>query len=261
MASAFRRKHKFMACSRYLDSIHELVDGTIGPIRRADLEAHLASCEDCRTLAADLQKIRDAAPQLEDVPVPDGIWLQIAGRLRQEGRIGENAPAARTRATSRTLLALAAGLIVVIGASLALLIPRVVRNPAPAQPQATRPVPSGNAATPESVQAVQNEVEQAQQQMETAIAHMEQIAKANQQALDPKTAATLEKNLGIIDQAIAETRSAVKADPGSITANRTLFEALKQKVTLLQETIALMNEMRKGNNAGAAQIVEGMNRS
>jgi acetyl-CoA carboxylase alpha subunit len=97
--------------------------------------------------------------------------------------------------------------------------------------------------------------------METAIAHMEQIAKAYQQALDPITAATLDKNLGIIDQAIAETRSAVKADPNSVAANRTLFEALKQKVTLLQETIALMNEMRKGNNAGAAQIVEGLNRS
>jgi anti-sigma factor RsiW len=251
-----------MACTRYLDSIHELVDGTIGPIRRADLEAHLASCEDCRALAADLQKIREASSNLEDVPVPDGVWLQIAGRLRQQGRIREQAPVARARVTSRRVLALAAGLIVVIGASLALLIPRAGRGPAPAAPAQTAvPAPPGNAPTPESVQAVQNEVEQAQQQMETAIAHMEQIAKANQQALDPKTAATLDKNLGIIDQAIAETRSAVKADPNSVAANRTLFEALKQKVTLLQETIALMNEMRKGNNAGAAQIVEGLNRS
>jgi anti-sigma factor RsiW len=240
-----------MACTRYLDSIHELVDGTIGPIRRADLEAHLASCEDCRALAADLQKIREASSNLEDVPVPDGVWLQIAGRLRQQGRIREQAPVARARVTSRRVLALAAGLIVVIGASLALLIPRAGRGPAPAAPAQTAvPAPPGNAPTPESVQAVQNEVEQAQQQMETAIAHMEQIAKANQQALDPKTAATLDKNLGIIDQAIAETRSAVKADPNSVAANRTLFEALKQKVTLLQ-----------GNNAGAAQIVEGLNRS
>lgn len=252
-----------MACTRYLDSIHELVDGSIGPIRRADLEAHLASCDACRALAADLQRIRDAAAQLEDVPVPDGIWLQIAGRLRQQGRIREDAPAVRRRSGSRALLALAAGLIAVIGTSLALLVPRTGRAPAPAAapPAATAPAAAGNAPTAESVQAVQTEVDQAQQQMETAIAHMEQIAKANQQALDPKTAATLEKNLGIIDQAIAETRSAVKADPGSVAANRTLFEALKQKVTLLQETIALMNEMRKGNNAGAAQIVEGLNRS
>jgi hypothetical protein len=34
-----------------------------------------------------------------------------------------------------------------------------------------------------------------------------------------------------------------------------LFEALRQKVTMLQDTIALMNEMRKGNSAGAAQVL------
>jgi hypothetical protein len=90
---------------------------------------------------------------------------------------------------------------------------------------------------------------------------MEQIAIANQRALDPKTAATLEKNRGVIDQAIAETRAAVKADPGSVVARTALFEALKQKVALLQDTIALINEMRKGNNAGAAQIVESVNKS
>src|SRR5690242_9377500 len=97
--------------------------------------------------------------------------------------------------------------------------------------------------------------------METAISHMEQINKANTQALDSKTAATLEKNLGILDQAIAENRAAVKSEPTSVAARSRLFETLKQKVSLLQETIALMNEMRKGNNAGAAQIVEGLNKS
>ena len=33
------------------------------------------------------------------------------------------------------------------------------------------------------------------------------------------------------------------------------FEALRQKVSLLQDTISLINEMRKGNNAAAAQLV------
>ena len=34
-----------------------------------------------------------------------------------------------------------------------------------------------------------------------------------------------------------------------------LIEALRQKVSLLQDTIALINEMRQGNNAAAAQLV------
>ena len=95
----------------------------------------------------------------------------------------------------------------------------------------------------------------AQQQFEKAIAELEKVAKANQQALDPGTSATIDKNLGIIDQAIADNRAAVKSEPASVAARETLFEALRSKVTLLQDTISLINEMRKGNNAAAAQLV------
>ena len=116
---------------------------------------------------------------------------------------------------------------------------------------------SGGATAPDSktVETVQNEVEAAQQQFEKAIAELEKVAKANQTALDSNTSATIEKNLGIIDQAIAENRTAVKLEPASVAARETLFEALRQKVSLLQDTISLINEMRKGNNAAAAQLV------
>ena len=100
-----------------------------------------------------------------------------------------------------------------------------------------------------------NAVDAAQAQFEKAIADLEKVAKNNQQALDPNTSATIEKNLGILDQAIAENRAAVKAEPASVAARETLFDALRQKVSLLQDTISLINEMRKGNNAAAAQLV------
>ena len=49
--------------------------------------------------------------------------------------------------------------------------------------------------------------------------------------------------------------------PLAHSALASLFDALRRKVALLQDTIALMNEMRKGNSAGAAQIVDGLNKS
>ena len=93
------------------------------------------------------------------------------------------------------------------------------------------------------------------QDFEKAIVDLEKIARANSGAIDPATSAVIDKNLGIIDQAIAENRAAVKAEPSSVAARETLFEALRQKVSLLQDTIALINEMRRGNNAAAAQLV------
>jgi hypothetical protein len=246
-----------MAHERYLTAIQEAVDGTLGSIRRADLDMHLSECESCRALYDDLVRIRDAAASLPAVPVPDGAWLQIAGRLRQEGRITAAAPDARPRRAGVPVwLAAAAVLVIAIGGSL-LYITRSAPKTAPAAvtTSANAQPSGGNAAPAKSVESVQNEVDVAQQQFEKAIGDLEKVAKANQSALDPATSQTIAKNMNIIDQAIAENRAAVKSEPASVAARETLFDALRQKVSLLQDTIALINEMRKGNNAAAAQLV------
>jgi len=240
-----------MACTRYLNSIQEAVDGTIGSIRRAELELHVDTCDDCRGLLEDLQRIRDASAALPVLDAPDGAWLQIAGRLRQEGRVAP-APAVVTgRRSYGTWLAAAAAVILIV-ASAWFVLPRFASAPAP---QTASAPPPGNAADTRTVESVQNDVAVAQQQFEKAIAELEKVAKSNQQALDPETSATIDKNLGIIDQAIADNRVAVAQEPSSVAARETLFQALRSKVTLLQNTIALINEMRKGNNAAAAQLV------
>lgn len=236
-----------MACPQYLNSIHEAVDGTIGSIRRAELELHVDTCEACRALLDDLQRIHDAAAALPALEAPDRAWLQIAGRLRQAGRITAPPGLADTRRSYGMWLAAAAAVMLVV-ASAVMVMPRFTGTPAPQ----TAP---GNAADSRTVETVQNQVDAAQQQFEQAIAELEKVAKANQQALDSETSATIDKNLGIIDQAIAENRAAVSAEPASVAARETLFQALRSKVSLLQDTITLINEMRKGNNAAAAQLV------
>jgi hypothetical protein len=244
-----------MACEQHLVRIQEKVDGTIGSIRRAELDMHLDECDACRALYEDLQRIHDAAADLPVLAPPDRAWLQIAGRLRMEGRIKDEVPAPhQSRRTQVAWLAIAAALVLAAGSAVMLLIPR---TPAPApQAAASTPPAAGTGATGgvASVEAV-NAVDAAQAQFEKAIADLEKVAKNNQQALDPNTSATIEKNLGILDQAIAENRAAVKAEPASVAARETLFDALRQKVSLLQDTISLINEMRKGNNAAAAQLV------
>ncbi len=241
-----------MACERYLNSIQGAVDGTLGSIRRAELEMHLDQCADCRALFEDLGRIRDAAAELPPLQPPDRAWLQIAGRLRQEGRIRDVAPPARTRHIAAGWLAVAAALVIAVGSAVMF----VHRTPAvtKAPPAAAGNTGAGTAGAPNAIEAVQA-VDAAQQQFEKAIGNLETVVKANQQALDPATSTTIEKNLGILDQAIAENRAAVKAEPASVAARATLFDALRQKVSLLQDTISLINEMRKGNNAAAAQLV------
>jgi hypothetical protein len=57
--------------------------------------------------------------------------------------------------------------------------------------------------------------------------------------LDTATVAVLERNLAIIDAAIAESRAALERDPDSVLLNRQLHNALGRKVQVLR-TAALL---------------------
>ena len=253
----------------YRESIQELIDGTIGAIRRAELERHLDACAECRSFLADMEALRQTAGALDQLEPPDGVWLQIAGRLRQEGRV-QLPPAPSGRSPRYAMLAIAATLVLAVGGSIVALLThyRSSTPPAATAATATPAAPAANANADVGLESVEAEFRLAEQHYQNAIAKLEQAARLNQAAsgtsgntLDPQTAAMLQKNLQVIDQAIAESRDAVRSEPLSAAARDSLFDALKRKVALLQDTIALMNEMRKGNSAGAAQIVDGLNKS
>lgn len=248
-----------MECTQYRQSIHELVDGTLGPIRRAELEQHLDICDACRQLAADLGYVRDLGESLDRLEPPAGVWMQVAGHLRREGRVAAAAPPVVRRHAA--LLALAAALVLAVTASLVFLL----RDGDPQAPGQAPAGQAGNAAAEDPVQAIAEEIRLAEQHQQNAIAMLEEMARVDRESgantLDPDTAAALQKSLMVIDQAISESRAALRDEPQSEPARESLFEALQRKVALLQDTVVLMNEMRRGNAAGAAQALEGLNKS
>lgn len=128
------------------------------------------------------------------------------------------------------------------------------------------PAPAGRTAGVHApgddlVKSVDQELRLAETHYENAIAGLEKMAAEGQQELTPEVAATLQKNLGIIDQAIRESRTALTDQPESTLARESLFEAFRKKVSLLEDTIALINVMRKGDQAGTARVIEGITKS
>ena len=234
------------ACDRYLNAIQERVDGTLGPIRRAELELHLETCDACRALAADLEEIAGTARSLDVMVPPDRVWHGISAQLRADGRV----PASPRSPRHMAILAIAAALILMVGASLVMLN-RVDPRSGPSTEQAAA---GGNAVPDVPVQMgnVASELAQTEQHFQNAIEHATKI----DDGVDPATAAVLQKNLLVVNEAIAESRKALEADPQSASAQHSLYDVLKKKIQFLQDTIALMNEMRQGDAAGAAEIVE-----
>ena len=133
------------------------------------------------------------------------------------------------------------------------------QNQGQLQSSATSTFLAASEAAP-SAQSVEVELQQAEEHYQKAISGMERIANAEKSALDPNTAATLQKNLALVDQAISESRAALRAQPASEPAQGSLLENFKAKIALLQDTVALINEMRKGDQAGTARVVSGLKR-
>ena len=227
------------------DVLVDLVDGRLDPAPQRDIERHLEACADCRALVTDLRSIRAAAFMLDRREPPAAVWEKLRTTVA-----GEPLPRARvllmpTRQNWPVWLAAAAVLTL---ATTIGLWPLMRRAAAPPHDTAATAPPAE--VTVESVTA---EFEAAERHYQKAIDDLETIANKDTGELDPQVAAVLNKNLTVIDQAISESRAALKAQPSSTNAQEGLFDALRSKVALLQQTVELINEMRKGNQAEAGR--------
>ena len=241
-------------------AINDYVDGTSDPFERNAVEKHLATCEVCRQMVDDLQEIKRVTGTLELREPPVRAWGRIERAIKLEqgndtarsgsyaffGNAGRRTPGTIPywfAAAAVLLLATVVGLRYVPG-----------RNQAGSDGDGVETSASASRAA----DAIESELRLAESHYENAIKGLEAAAKSDEDALDPRTAATLQKNLAVIDQAISESRAAMRAQPASEPAKQSLIENFKTKIALLQDTVALINEMRKGNEAGAAKIVSGL---
>lgn len=239
------------------DTLHEYVDESLDARERGEVERHLSSCATCRQFVDDLREIRSVAASLDPRNPPVRAWsrLERAIKLEQE-RHGQREPAPRKRGTAPFVwLGVAAALILATWVGIRF-------RPSPTVPAAPATAVNAPAEQPaaanEAARSVEAELRQAEDHYEKAIKGLEQIASAEKGVFDPQTAATLQKNLAVIDQAIGESRAALRQQPTSEPAQQSLMESFKAKIALLQDTVALINEMRKGNDAGAARAVSGL---
>jgi Putative zinc-finger len=235
--------------------LNDYVDDALGAGERAEVERHLTTCGQCRHTVEELGELARRVSSLPPMEPPARAWRRIERDLdravarsgQPSGERGTEAPRHRWPRSAEAsrygwMIGLAAAAVVV----LAVLVG--VRYAGPRRASTTAIAPDA--------QSIASELALAEEHYQKAINGLEQIANAEKGSLDPRTAATLQKNLAVIDQAISESRAALKTQPNSEPAQQSLIESFKSKIALLQDTVALINEMRKGNDAGAARILK-----
>lgn len=230
-----------MTEDRFQAKLGDYLDGSLGDPERREVEAHVESCESCGVMVRDLTAIKKAAASLDRLPPPESLWTRIEDSLPERAIPSSSALHSATHvwALAATLLILLVGLFVMYGLQL-------LSDPTP---------PEGS---PEWVSA---ELHLAEEHYQNAIRGLEAIVEGDQSTLDPEVMAVLRRNLTLIEDAIGESRTAARQEPANAAAGESLLAALRRKVSLLQNTVLLINEVRKGRGENALGVIDKMRES
>jgi hypothetical protein len=217
----------------FRDRLSDYADDDVHGSERDEMDTHLASCMECRALLGELRALRREARALPPVEPPEHVWRSISESLRRRELSSSR------RSSFNMGLAVAAALV--LGVSLWIAVTTVTPERENTEQLADR---------------VTQELLAAESHYQNAITGLEQIVAQNDGSLPAELNQTLIENLDLIELTIDESRNAIATDPESSVAKDTLFEAFRRKVNLLQNTILLINEVRKGEGENALDLID-----
>lgn len=203
---------------------HGLADGSLPPVQRADVEAHVAGCAAC---TADVARLHSFMTRLELLPHSpdvklDSLWPAIRSRIERGKVVSLGGGSTARRSRHWTLQ----GAIVVGAAAAMVLAFTLGRESRPPEGDVVTP---GIGATPivsiaDSSRAYEAEVQSLLEELEL-----------RRSTMRPATVESVDRDLRIIDGAIDELTEALKRDPGNPALRQLLAASYRQKRDLLKQ--------------------------
>ena len=227
--------------THWTERLSDYLDGELTAAETLACEAHLAECAGCREVLADLRMvISTARGDAERRPTAD-LWPGVLARIAPaaaasgvpfDGRARASAPPSQPRSYSFTLsqLALAASLLIAVSAGVAYL----AAGRASVASRAPEPTIQAYAEPLLPPSAAVERANFADVQYDQAVLDLEKVLVDMRDELNPQTVRVIERNLAAIDQAIAEARAALDADPANTFLNSHLADARRKKLELLR---------------------------
>ena len=268
-----------MTCEAFDAALPDYIEGTLEGSLHASVERHLRECVRCAGLVRDLENIRDQAAALPDLVPSRDLWAGIEARIAAPVIPLAARPERQRRRVPAWVGIAAAALIVSTAGVTYVLTARSLRpgvdsrvslgTPASQTPPTISVTPgattvetgSGGAEVQRNVQSKSGGNGLAKRSIETPpsgasatlvsqtqpteavygkeIEMLQAIVKQRKTQLDSSTVAIIQRNLDIIDAAIAQSRAALSADPASRMLGQQLTHALDKKLELLRTAAML----------------------
>jgi hypothetical protein len=227
------------SCEWFDELLPDYLDGALDGLPADLAAAHLGSCPRCAELVRGLEEVRDRAAELPVLRPSRDLWPEISARIAApvqslDRHRSRPAPWFGTGALRR--YAMAASLVVVTAGVTYFATRLTTPTSVPARQVAAQPAPTQPAPT-QVVPVVHKQ--SAADTYDQEITQLHKIVAERQDQLDPRTVAEIQRNLAVIDSAIAESRRALRKDPKSAFLADQLDHALDNKMELLR-TAALL---------------------
>jgi len=212
---------------QWTDRLSEYLDGELTGPERTTLEAHVASCDACRTTLDELRRVVTNARALDDRPPTVDLWPAIATRIGLASRSTVRPPARRFAFTLPQLAAASVVLALLSGGAAWLIVRRgTVATPLQVVSERTPTLLNAVAYPGDARYAAQ-------------VADLERALARGRGQLDTASVRVIERNLRIIDRAIRGAQSALAADPANSYLNLHLAQEMRRKLELLRQAATL----------------------
>lgn len=233
---------------QWTDRFSEHLAGELGERESVAVERHLAECGPCRLVLEELREVVSRVRGVQDLQPPRDLWPGIAAaiqtpiRVRTEPAVAKvivlpTAEARREPAgpSSVTLTPpqLAAAAIILIAVSVITTAwagpglgvrPELVLD---AQPTTAVTMVADLPAPPE--------------RLSDELAVLEDVLEAARATLDPNTVRVLQRSLGVIERAIADSREALALDPENEFLAHHLDRVYERKLAYLRDATLVLD--------------------
>ena len=227
-----------MTCDRVESLLADWLDRRLDDATALAVHTHLSGCARCGVLLASLDAQDSAAAQLPVLAPSRDLWPAIADRIQPVtvSLAQRRGSAVVPRRFGWVAQLAAASALVVVTAGVTWKAATSVAGAG--HRVATEVGLQGLSRVGADTRAVSDH-ESAEFTYDREIAKLRRIVSERRRDIDPATAAILDKNLKVIDRALAASRAALDKDPASAILADQLSTVLDRKLQLLR-TVALL---------------------